>query len=367
MIARTYPSSETSRRWQQQLRTLSAACLGLVLAACSGDYGPPVPESTSSGSTTASSSKAGDAGTRDAAMSFVIDAASRFAPDAFFINDPAPSMCGKDGKMTPPPKVEGSVDCPADKNREGCECTQPNQEAACWVGKRINRNHGICHDGKTKCGETAEFGPTWGACEGYVLPKEGAVQGAEACRCFSKGKWELSNLVPCIVDDPNSDATYLYSSIPNSSGGYSCGSVLELPPTKPSESWSTSRLNVDCAGQFQLCYALKAGKAGAPKADDCVLMKKCFDVWYDKAGKSQDLPDLPGWVAEDPTCAARFKNTGGYGEMSVLGKSAECDPVDDGNGKAYVFERTTYCKPDCNETPDSEECRDCSVNGAGDF
>jgi hypothetical protein len=200
-----------------------------------------------------------------------------------------------------------------------------------------------------------------------VLPEEGVQQGPEACRCFSRGKWELSNLVPCIVEDTEDDATYLYSSRPDGKGGYSCGAITNLPPSAPSESWSTSRLNVDCAGQFELCYTLKAGRASSPKREDCTLMRQCFDVWYDRAGRTQNLPDLTGWVATDTTCAARFKNVGGYGEMSVRGRSAQCEPVDDGEGNAYVFERTTYCKPDCNETPDSDECRDCSVSGAGDF
>lgn len=337
-----------------------AVCVSLVFAACSGDYGPPIPGKKSDGGE--------DDKTRtDAAMSFLIDAATRFNSEAFFINDPAPPMCGPDGKMTPPPKLEGGADCPKDKNREGCMCAEPGKEAACWPGKRINRNHGICQDGKTRCGQTAEFGQAWGPCEGYVLPKEGAEQGPEACRCFSKGKWDLSNLVPCIVDDPEKGSTYLYSSKPDGKGSYSCGSVVEFPPKAPGDNWSTSKLNVDCAGQFELCYTLKAGKAGSPKADDCTLMRTCFDVWYEKAGKTQSLPDLPGWVATDSTCAARFKSVGGYGEMSVRGKSEECDPVDDGKGKAYVFERTTYCRPDCNETPDAEECRDCSVSGSGDF
>ena len=345
-----------------QLATTLKAFIGLsvVIAACSGDYGPPIPPS----GTRSDGGQARDASRPDA-MTFVIDASSRFRSDAFFINDPAPPMCGPDGTMTPAPKIEGSADCPKDKNREGCECPEAGEEAPCWPGKRINRNHGICVDGKTRCTQTDEFGLAWGACEGYVLPKEGATQGAEACRCFSKGKWELSNLVPCIVDDD--DATYLYSSRPDSRGGYTCASIAELPPSAPTESWSTSRLNVDCAGQFELCYTLKAGRASAPKAEDCTLMRRCFDVWYDRAGRTQELPDLPGWVATDTTCAQRFKDVGGYGEMSVRGLSEECEPVDNGNNRPYVFERTTYCRPDCNETPDAPECRDCSVSGAGDF
>jgi hypothetical protein len=338
-------------------------CMSAVLAACSGDYGPEIPKpgkrNKDGGSETEES--------RPDAMTFLIDAAANLRSDAFFINDPAPPMCGPDGKMSAPPKVEGPPDCPKDKNREGCPCPEAGKTASCWPGMRINRNHGICVDGKTRCGETPEFGMAWGPCEGYVLPKEGAVQGREACRCFSSGKWELSNLVPCIVDNAEAEETYLYSSTPNSEGGYSCGSVGTLPPPEPTDVWSKSRLNVDCAGQFQLCYTLKAGDASAPKSSDCVLVRKCFDVWYDEAGKAQDLPDIPGWVATDTTCAARFKNQGGYGEMSVRGRSEECEDVDDGNGKAFVFERTTYCKPNCNETPNAPECRSCSVSGAGDF
>jgi hypothetical protein len=123
MLNITLKASCTSRGGQKHgYSQLVTASLTLLLAACSGDYGPPIPESTSTSATKSSASKSRDAGTGDAAMSFLLDASSRFAPDAFFINDPAPPMCSKDGKKTPPPKVEGSADCPADKNREGCEC-----------------------------------------------------------------------------------------------------------------------------------------------------------------------------------------------------------------------------------------------------
>lgn len=343
------------------------ATYALAHAACSGAYGPPIP-SGDGGDHSRSDAQKRDAGSPDA-MTYLIDAATRkFAPDAFFINDPAPPMCGPDGGMSEAPKLDGSVDCPADKNREGCPCPEPGKKAACWPGKRINRDHGICVDGKTTCGQTAEFGTAWGPCEGYVLPKKGALSGPDACRCFSSGKWELSNLVPCIFQDPDGD-TYLYSSRPDAEGGYACDpvSLEDLPPSTPSDSWSTSRLNVDCAGQFELCYTLRAGKASDPSSSDCVLMRACVDVWYAEAGKTQSLDDLPGWVAADTQCAERFRTRGGYGEMSVRGKSIECDPVDNGKGDAYVFERTSYCRPDCNETPDAQECRDCSVSGSGKF
>jgi hypothetical protein len=174
--------------------------------------------------------------------------------------------------------------------------------------------------------------------------------------------------VPCIYTDPDK-GTYLYSSKPDANGSYLCDPVSAdtLPPTAPSASWTTSRLSVDCAGQFELCYTLKAGKASDPKDSDCVLTRSCVDVWYAEAGKLKNLPDIAGWVATNTTCGARFKDVGGYGEMSVRGVSIECDPVDDGDGRAYVFERTSYCRPDCNDMPDSEECKDCSVSGAGKF
>lgn len=344
---------------------LGACLAGLlwVCAGCSGAYGPPIPEADAGPSRGDGGGK--DAGTPDA-MSYILDASQPdLSPDAFFINDPAPPMCGPDGGMSDPPKIAGSADCPADKNREGCPCPNVGKEADCWPGKRINRNHGICEDGRTTCSETAEFGPAWGPCKGYVLPKESAVRGPEACRCFSSGKWDLSNLVPCIVED--TEGIYLYSSRPNDDGTYVCDSVMDLPPPTPTERWSSSKLKVDCAGEFELCYTLKAGKASDPRPNDCVLMKSCVDIWYGEAGRTQDLPDLPGWVAKDSDCSARFKQNGGYGEMSVRGLSIECDPVDDGDGDPYIFERTSYCSPDCNDNPDSEECRDCSVSGSGDF
>jgi hypothetical protein len=53
--------------------------------------------------------------------------------------------------------------------------------------------------------------------------------------------------------------------------------------------------------------------------------------------------------------------------MSVQGRSAECDDVDDGMGHPYVFQRTDYCKPTCPMTPDLPECVSCSTGGSGMF
>jgi hypothetical protein len=198
---------------------------------------------------------------------------------------------------------------------------------------------------------------------GYVLPKDGATQGADACRCFSNGQWALSNLVPCI----NSDGPYIYSSHPDAEHGFACDAVSVTPPPAPAAAWTKSTLNAECAGQFQLCYAIKAGKAGDPKPADCTVIRTCIDVWYAQGGKTQSLPDLPGWTASDLACAKRFVDGGGYGEMSVKGKSAECDPVDDGKGAAFVFRRTSYCAADCGDHPDADGCKDCAVMGSGSF
>jgi hypothetical protein len=285
--------------------------------------------------------------------------------DAFFINDPAPPVCTQDGAMHDPPMIEGSADCPDDKNREGCLCDKPGQKAACWPGKRLNRNHGICKDGVTTCGESTEFGAHWGPCQGYVLPTEGALQGSEACRCFSKGEWALTDLVPCIYDDDTH--VYLYSSHPQPGGGYECTPASASPPPAPSEDWNSSTLTIDCAGQFKLCYTLKAGQVANPNASDCVLMQACVDTWYSTPGKPQTLPNLPGWRATDTACTQRFVEVGGYGEMSVFGKSMECDAVDDGHGRPYIFKRTSYCPPSCTNTPDRAECVGCATGGSGQF
>jgi hypothetical protein len=345
-------------------RKSTAACLALALvAACSGAFGPPLPSA--------------DAGPRDGSMPDggienpvarvpMRDAATADASaESFFINDPPPPMCLPDGGMAKPPQIGGTADCPEDKNREGCTCPKDGTQAACWPGKRQNRNHGICHDGKTTCRASAEFGKAWGPCEGYVLPDEGATQGPAACRCFSNGKWALDNLVPCISQDPS--GPWLYSSHPDAADGFKCEPVSMFPPPKPSASWTPSTLNVDCAGEFKLCYTMKAGDANAPASDDCTLMQSCVEVWYEQGGKTQKLPDLPGWTSSDRACAKRFVDHGGYGEMTVLGKSAECDPVNDGNGEAYVFARTAYCGPNCAATPDADGCKGCAIMGSGSF
>jgi hypothetical protein len=304
-------------------------------------------------------------GPQNPATSLIVDASRPDVADAFFINDPAPPICGPDGGMSKPAPISGTADCPADKNRQGCPCTTVGMQAACWPGKRQNRNHGSCVDGTTTCGSTAEFGALWGPCKGYVLPKEGATEGADACRCFSNGKWAISNVVPCVYSDAS--VTYLYSSHPDAQHGFACDSVSTLPPPLPAADWSPSTLNVECAGQFKLCYALRAGHASEPKPDDCILVRSCIDVWYAHAGQSQVLPNLPGWTTTDAACAKRFSESGGYGEMSVIGISVECDPVNDGAGNATVFARAAYCTASCANTPNAANCTGCAVSGSGMF
>ena len=341
-----------------------AALLVLLHGACSGAYGPAIPDDGDGGKP--------DTGEGESAevhnVALDVDGGLFQADD-----DPAAMMCGPDGQMlsmaadmaADTADVVGSLFCPTDKNLEGCPCPEDGKVAACWPGKRANRNQGICEDGMTTCMSTVEFGPLWGPCEGYVLPEEDATEGPESCRCFSNGRWKLRNVVPCIFDE--GDGTYLLSSHENGDSGYKCDSVNTVPPPAPAESWTSSTLSVDCAGSFELCYTLKAGDADTPKDDDCVLSSTCVDVWYEQAGETQTLPALPGWASHDVACASQFVEEGGYGEMSVRGTTIECTPVDDGDGEPYVFNRVSYCRPDCDKTPDAEECRECAVGGAGDF
>jgi hypothetical protein len=184
-------------------------------------------------------------------------------------------------------------------------------------------------------------------------------------RCFTKGQWKVDNLVPCLVEG-ESQRFFLYSSR-SSAGGYVCDPVRSTPPPAPDSAWSSSTLQVDCAGKFELCYTLKAGSSAAPKPTDCSLVKLCVNTVYAQPGLTQRLPDLPGWSTEDSVCSKRFVDRGGYGEMSVRGTNQTNQPIDDGHGQPLIFERTTYCSPTCNDTPDLPECKDCSVNGTGMF
>jgi hypothetical protein len=222
-------------------------------------------------------------------------------------------------------------------------------------------------DGTTTCMPYDEFTGVWGPCNGAVLPVEGARLGPESCSCFSNGRWEIDNLSPCFVTYGGTD-TYAVSTY--ISGGFaSCPDDPGGPPPRPQPgtTWSTNRLTVDCEGQFQLCYTLKAGNFDAPSAGDCVVARTCTEAWYSERDVTQELPPLPSWTGSDSACAARFESSGGYGEMSVIGLSVECDPVDDGTGGEYVFNRVNYCPTSCNVDPSAPECAGCMMGGSGTF
>ena len=344
-----------------------ATVLLLVFAGCAGEFGPD-PSLQLDGSMRADG---GGFQNPEQILDAGVPLDAKPNVDAFFAEDPPPLYCGPDGGMSTPPNPGGSVECPADKNREGCPCPEADMTAACWPGKRKNRERGICQDGTTVCRRDEEFGMRWGPCEGYVLPTEGVTAGPEACGCFSSGTWTLSNLSPCIhetaPDAMGATSVYLYSSYLNSEGELACNAVTSLPPDTPEQNWSESGLNVDCEGQFELCFTIKAGDIEDPQQSDCVISRTCVDVWYAEAGQNMPLPPLPGWSSDRSDCARRFLDEGGYGEMSVLGTSIECDAVDDGEGSPFVFQRTNYCPPRCQDDTEDPACENCKIGGSGDF
>ncbi len=61
-----------------------------------------------------------------------------------------------------------------------------------------------------------------------------------------------------------------------------------------------------------------------------------------------------------------FTTGGGYGEMSVVGLSVECDDISVG-GEPYVFSRVPYCAMDCFEHPNAAHCVGCGQAGSGSF
>jgi len=241
--------------------------------------------------------------------------------------------------------------------------------APCWPGLRANRDRGVCHDGTTTCEDFDEFTGRWGPCMGAVLPDPAATLGPSACRCFSAGRWAIDNLSPCFVDY-GTRGVYAVST-------YIAGASAQCPTLPPSASpppapmagtdWSTDRLTVDCEGRFHLCYTLKAGNADAPTPSDCTVARVCTETWYTSRDMEQELPPLPSWTSADSSCAQQFRDSGGYGEMSVSGLSVECDPIDDGAGGEYVFNRVNYCPLSCNTDPTGPGCAGCMMGGSGGF
>jgi hypothetical protein len=286
------------------------------------------------------------------------DGGSKPNADAFWAEDPPPMQCGGDGGMMPV-VPGGTPECPDDKNREGCPCPTAGAEAPCWPGLRKNRNRGICKDGVATCKATGEVGAVWGECKGYVLPNPTATVGAAACQCFSSGKWAIANLSPCFVNNGDAGAVSTFGNPPM------CPMISGSGPTLPAEAWSKNSLTVDCAGHFKLCYTLKAGSAMNPSPNDCKVVQVCTEADYLEAGKEQPFPDLGGWVTttnEEKACASSFAKNGGYGEMSVIGLSIECDEIPD-----HVFNRVQYCPLKCAQNPNDPDCVNCQAGGSGSF
>lgn len=286
--------------------------------------------------------------------------AMEISADAFWADDPPPMMCGAGSGVTPKPPG-GTPECPDDKNREGCTCPKEGEVAPCWPGYRKNRNRGVCKDGTTTCKKKDELNLAWGPCEGYVLPS--GTTGPQACTCFSGGSWKIANLSPCFF----SDSTGVMGAVSTVPTYDSTGKVtaVNCPASfaKPSTAWSKTTLNVDCAGHFKLCFTIKAGDPKAPLATDCVVTKQCTEGDYTTAGKDQPFGDLPAWINSDATCSKKFNATGGYGEMSVEGTSAECDPVN------KMFNRVPYCPSKCNDAAHAmdADCKSCMSGGGGSF
>ena len=311
-------------------------------------------------------------GLDDSSFNFQGPVDGAFDPDAFFANDPPPMYCGGDAAGRPPPPVPGgTLDCPDDKRRAGCACksSEVGKSEPCWPGLRANRSLGVCKDGMTTCTMLSETTQAWSTCKGAVLPTPGA-KGAQACRCFSAGQWKIDNLIPCFETYTPSNAVFAVSTVLDAMGKAGCPTVPDAPPPpKPGTKWSTDSLNVDCAGTFTLCYELKAGDYAHPMPGDCSLTKVCTTGDYPVANVETKFPDLDAWTttAAQNACSAQFASTGGYGEMTVKGKSVACDNIDDGAGNAFVFNRVQYCKQSCLTTPTAPGCENCQQGGSGKF
>jgi hypothetical protein len=336
--------------------------VGIAVAACGDDGGSKFGNGTDSDGGGGSFPEGGFGGGEGSAG---FDAGDPYAVD------PPPMTCVVGDAGAPPP-VSGTPDCPSDKNKPGCPCTMDGQTAACWTGLRKNRNYGQCKDGMTTCMKHGEIGLTWGDCVGEVLPDPMATKGAAACDCFSAGQWNIANSSPCFIVY-NGDQTMQYgvSTIPDGDGGSAVcpagGSTP--PPVKPSQDWSTDTLKVDCAGHFKLCYQIKAGDYANPLPTDCTVTGNlCVESDYLTKNAVQPFPNIPSWSSPDVACATKFVNSGGYGEMTVIGEDALCAPIDDGKGGAEVFNRVKYCPLSCNgANPDPTMCMNCQQGSSGMF
>ena len=85
----------------------------------------------------------------------------------------------------------------------------------------------LCKDGVTTCTQQ-EVGSVWGPCDGYVLPATGATTGADACQCFSQGRWALDNLVPCFYTYNGEDIGAAVVYLASREAGYVTGQTLHV-------------------------------------------------------------------------------------------------------------------------------------------
>ncbi len=300
-----------------------------------------------------------------------------------FINDPPAPFCGA-GSAPKPADPGGTLNCPNDKRLKGCACTaaEVGKSFPCWPGLRANRSVGACKDGMTTCTQLSETTQEWSECAGAVLPVAGSKKGKEACKCFSAGQWKIDNLIPCF-EDYGMDKVFAVSTVLHQpdggapdGGGAGIAACPDFPqsdpppPKLPPSIWSPNSLNIDCAGHFTLCYELKAGDFANPLKDDCSLTKVCTEGDYPVANVETKFPDLGAWTTSttvQSACSKKFRDTGGYGEMTVKGKSIACDEIDDGAGNAYVFNRVSYCKQECGANPTAAGCMNCQQGGNGKF
>jgi len=314
------------------MTTLVAAVLALGGCAASGSGGTG--RGDRDGSTGGTD---GGGGGMDAGIGPGTDGSSGIdtgsAPD-----DGGTAFCGPDGGDAGPPPDPG--ECMDGVAVPGCTCDTVGETRDCRTGRTIT------------CEPFGEFGGKWGPCLGD---------------CFSSGRWEIDNLSPCFVTY-SSGQTYALSTI-LSGGSAACPSVPDTPPPPtPGSDWSPNRLTVDCEGMFELCYTLKAGEASAPSDSDCVVTRVCTEGWYEERGVTQELPPLEAWVGMDTACAEMFAESGGYGEMSVLGTTVDCEIIDDDRGDHHVFNRVQYCPLCCNTGECSGAmCEGCMMGGSGSF
>lgn len=321
-------------------RTTVLFTTGLFLAACaaSGDGG----SGRGGGGDTDGSAGGGDGGSGggfDGGPGFDAGTGGGFDSGTGGSGDGGTAFCGPESDVDagPPPEVGECMDGVA---VPGCMCETVGETRDCRTGRTIT------------CEAFGEFGGKWGPCLGD---------------CFSTGTWAIDNLSPCFITY-SSGQTYAVSTI-ISGGSAACPDVADTPPPAvPSSDWSTNRLTVDCEGEFELCYTLKAGDAATPSDSDCVVAQVCTEAWYEERGVTQELPPLEAWVGSDPTCAAQFADSGGYGEMSVFGRTIDCEWIDDDRGGHHVFNRVNYCPLCCNTGECSGAmCDGCMMGGSGSF